>query len=206
MKRSIAIILLLKFSLAFGQQKNDTYKSEPKTIFEVTVNGKKYHISETEQLNLDTLVKPVISIKQSSYKKFENSSYSFSYPRNLSFEYSGQPAIQSWTLNGNSVVIMVFEMPMEIPLQTLTNGMITKFGASNCKTQDFTHKLGDKECKGQTLKVKLVGQNLTLECYTIRSDKNGSSFLIIQDTIENANHSEEYSNISESINSSITYK
>ncbi len=206
MKKVIVIILLLKFSLAISQTKNDSYRIEPKTIFEVIVNGKKYQLSENEQLNLDTLVKPVISIKQSPFKNFENASYVFSYPRNLSFDYSGQPAIQNWTLNGNSVTIMLFEMPTEIALQTLTSGMIAKFGVDNCKIEDFTRKLGNKECRGQTLKVKLVGQNLAIECYTIRSEKKGSSFLIIQDAMESTSHSQEYTNISEYINSTIKYK
>ena len=63
-------------------------KNEPKNNFELTINGKKYNISEDEDLKLDSLVyNPTISVKLAQYKKFKNLSISFDYPRNLSFEF-----------------------------------------------------------------------------------------------------------------------
>ena len=208
MKRKlITVILLLVFSLQVKTQDLKTENnSEPKSTFEVTINGKKYEVAETEELTLDTLLRPKISIKLSAYKKFDNAAISFEYPRNLSYEYTQDFAYKNWTFSGNTAVVLVFELDTKTTISTLVDEMIRKFGKKNCKVEDFQKQLGNKILEGQKLHVSLAGQKLVLECLEIKSSDFKSRFVYFQDIIENNQNSEEYEKVVDIINSSIVFK
>ena len=139
------IFLILTFWVlsVYAQQAKDSTEREPKNSFEVFINGKRYKVVEGEVLTLDTtLSKPSISIRLSDRKKFETPSLSFEYPKHLSFEYEKNPGIKTWTLTGNSLVVMLFEFEDKTPLDTLTDALVEKFGKKNCVAENFKKELG----------------------------------------------------------------
>lgn len=198
-------MLMMVCSFALAQNQSNTNNSEPKATFEVTVNGKKYNVSENEDLKLDTLLKPTISIKLSDYKKFKSSAISFDYPRHLSYTFEQDYAYKSWTLSGNSLVVLVFEMDVNTPLTSLVSEMIKKFGKKNCVVEDFEKELGHKMCTGKKINVTLAGQKLVLECFELKLNDFKSHFIYFQDLIENNENSKEYETGFNIINSSIIY-
>src|SRR4051812_41732115 len=106
MKRKLLTLIISQVFFLLGKTQDlKTNNSEPKSTFEVTINGEKYEVAEEEELALNLLIKPKISIKLSPYKKFENSAISFHYPSNLSYEYSQDFAYKNWALSGSTAVI-----------------------------------------------------------------------------------------------------
>lgn len=189
-----------------SQTENSSNSKEPKATFDVTVNGKKYSATEGEEIKIDSLIKPVISIQLANYKKFQNSAISFDYPKNLSFDYNEDYAYKNWTLTGNSVVILIFELDTKTSLSTLTEAMIKKFGKKNCTLEDIEQVVGKKKLTGQRLHVTLAGQKLNLDCFEIPSADFKSRFIYFQDSIESEEHSAEYEKVFALLNSTFQYK
>jgi len=208
MRAFLFSLILLNSTIVLGQSDSskNRYSREPETNFELLVNDKKYVIGEGKELNLDTLIKPKIVVRQSSYKKLENSSLTFEYPKHLSFEFDESVGLNTWTLSGNSTLVMVFQMAGKGLLETLVTSISEKFGKKNCKIENFEKKLGAKMCKGKTLRITLVGQTLLYDCYELESSDLFSNYLFIQDSLDKFLHTTEYENILEHINSTLTYK
>ena len=110
MRQSLLLFSFLIFSGISLSAQDVKSNTEPKTNFELIINGKKYLVSEDEELKLDTAIsRPSITIKLSPLKKFDNNAISFQYPRHLTFEFEQDFGYKSWTFSGNSTVIMLFE-------------------------------------------------------------------------------------------------
>ncbi|CAN5872214.1 hypothetical protein BH11BAC4_BH11BAC4_04660 [soil metagenome] len=186
------LVLLIAIS-STGQSQDSKGSAEPKSTFEVKISGKTIQLSEDEVLAMDTtLVNPVISIKLSEYKKFDNGSMSFQYPRNLSFEFEQDFGYKNWTFSGNSLVVLVFELDAKTTVTTLVDEMVKKFGKKNCSIEDFEKELGHKKWTGKRLNVSLAGQKLRLDCFEIKLDDFKSRFIYFQDSLEAGANSAEY--------------
>jgi hypothetical protein len=205
MKRLIITASLISCLSGYAQQPGNN--TEPKATFDVLINGRAYQVSENEQLVLDTtLSKPRISIRLADYKKFDNSSLSFDYPRHLSFEFLRDTGYENWTFSGNSLVIMLFELDGKTPLSSLVDEMVKKFGKKNCSVEDFQKELGHKKWNGKKLTVTLAGQKLILDCYEISLNDSKSRFIYFQDSIDQDSHSQEYDEGFKIIDSTIHFK
>jgi hypothetical protein len=205
------IFLALTFLLATclpgqAQDLKNNSGNEPKSNFEVTINGKKIKITEDEAFVIDTvLVKPTISIKLSPLKKFDNASISFDYPKHLSFAFEQDYGFKNWTLSGNDLTVMIFEMDVKTTLSSITDEMVKKFKKKNCVTEDFEKELGNVKCIGKSLLVTMAGQKLLLDCYEIVLNDFKSRFIYFQDVFTDGQHSAEYQEWFSVINSSINY-
>jgi hypothetical protein len=202
-----SVLLIFSFLNARAQGAKDSGAMEPKNRFEISIDGKTYQVVEGQVLKLEsTLSKPSISIKLSDLKKFEAASLSFDYPKHLSFEYEKDPGLKTWTLNGNSLVVTLFELDDKIPLNTLTEPMVKKFGKKNCIVEDFKKELGHQLINGKRLHVNLVGTRMTIDFYEIISGDAKSRFISFQDMIkDNGQSSDEFNEGFQMINSSIKF-
>jgi len=202
-----SLILIFSFLNASAQESRDSGAIEPKNRFEITINGKTYQVVEGQILTLDpTLSKPSISIKLLDRKKLETASLSFEYPKHLSFEYEKDTGLKTWTLNGNSLVVTLFELEAKIPLNTLIEPMVEKFGKNNCTVEDFKNELGHKLINGKRLHVKLAGTNITIDFYELISGDAKSRIISFQDIIkDNGDSSDEFNAAFQMINSSIKF-
>ncbi len=207
-KISLACLSMLIFCSVGKTQVTNTAAAEPKTNFEVTINGKKYQLAENEELKLEnTLTKPTISIKLSDYKKFDAGSITFDYPRHLSYEFAQDTGYKNWTLNGNSFIVMVFELDGTASLDDITSAVVEKFGKEHCVVEDSKEELGHKMCNTKKMKVSLIGQSLTLEYFEIKLNDSKSRFICFQDSMDdNGLNSKEYLEGFKLINSTITFK
>src|SRR5271166_6212825 len=198
-------MLVFSFLSVSAQEAKDSGAFEPKNRFELIINGKTYQALEGQPLTLDSTVsRPSISIKLSDRKKFEAASFSFEYPRHLSFEYEKETGLKVWTLTGNSLVITLFELNGEIPLNTLIESMVEKFGKQNCTVEDFKKEFGHRLTSGKRLHVKLAGTSLTIDFYALDSGDAKSRIISFQDTIkDNGEPSDECIEGFQMINSTI---
>lgn len=202
----LSIIALLSITLnGFAQ---DRQKENPVSNFILKVNDKEYLVRENEELKLDsTLNGPVISVKKANYMSFDNGSLSFKYPSNFSFEFEEDYAYKNWSLDGNSFLVMIFELNVKADLNDLVSGMVDEFGKRNCKVEKTEMKVGDRVLKGKRINVTLIGQKLTVDFLEIVSEDFKSRFLAFQDTLdENGNPTEESRGAIRMIDQSIKYE
>jgi len=201
------ISMLVCCSAGQSQDLKNVSNAEPRSTFELNINGKKYIVSEDEELKLDTLIsKPVISVKMSKYKKFNNAYVSFDYPRNLSYEFDEDAGYRNWTLSGNSFIILVFEIDGETTLASLLNRMVEKFGKENCTIENYQKELGKRKWNVEKLHVSIAGQKLILECFDIKLSDTKSRFIYFQDTLEDGRNSTEYEDGFKMVDSTISFK
>lgn len=202
----VALIITLHFLNTQAQEPQNKSSIEPKPIFKLTINGKNYDVSEDEELKIDSLLsRAVISIKLSNYKRFDNSSISFEYPRYMSFEFEQEPGFTNWTFNGKNLVIIIFELDGKTPLSALADEFVKKFGKQNCVVEDFQKELGRKKWNGKKLNVSLIGEKLSIECYEILLNDNKSRFVYVQDLLTGKLNSKEYEEVLTIINSTIKF-
>jgi hypothetical protein len=202
-----SLILIFSFLNVSAQEAIDSGAIEPKNRFEVIVNGKTYRAEEGQPLTLDsTVAKPSIYIKLSDRKKFDAASLSFDYPRHLSFEYEKDTSLKTWTLDGKSLVVTLFEPDGQIPLNTLTESMVEKFGKKNCTVEDFKKEFGHQLTNGKRLHVKIEGVNITIDFYALDSGEDKSRIISFQDTLkDNGEPSDEFNTGFQMISSSIKF-
>jgi hypothetical protein len=202
-----SLLLIFSFLNARAQEAKDSGAMEPKNRFEITIDGKTYPVVEGQELKLEsTLSKPSISVKLSELKKFEAASLSFEYPKHLSFEYEKDAGITTWTLNGNSLIVMLFALDAKVPLTTLVDAMVKKFGKKNCTVEDFKKELGHQLTNGKRLHVKVAGTNLIIDFYELNSGDAKSRIMSFQDTLtDNGESSDEFKAGFQMISSSIKF-
>jgi hypothetical protein len=209
MKKISINLFLLIFAFYNGQAQELENKNglEAKANFELQINGKKYQITEGQELKLDTTIfNPSISVKLVDYKKFNNSSISFNYPKHLSFEFSQDFGYKSWSLSGSNLAIIIFELDSKTNLNSLIDETIKKFGKKNCVVESFQKKLGSKLCNGKKMNVSLAGEKMSLEYYEILLNDYKSRFIYFQDVIVDGANSDEYDKVINMVNSSIVFE
>jgi hypothetical protein len=202
-----SVLLIFSFLNARAQGAKDSGAMEPKNRFEISIDGKTYQVVEGQVLKLEsTLSKPSISIKLSDLKKFEAASLSFDYPKHLSFEYEKDSGVTTWTLNGNSLVVTLFALDAKIPLNTLIEPMVEKFGKKNCTVEEFKKELGHHLTNGKRLHVRLAETNMIIDFYEIKSGDGKSRIMSFQDMVkDNGESSDEFTKGFRMINSSIKF-
>lgn len=176
-KYSLLIATALLTSLGFSQSASNN--KVQKSTFVVTVNNQEYTVSEGEELEVGS---NTISVRLADQKTFENDYFSFDYPSNFSPEYEKDFGYQNWTLNGNSFVIMYFEIDAATELDDFVNELVGQFGRSNCKVEATSVKLGSRNLEGKRINISLVGQRLTLDFLEVGSSDYKSRFIAFQDT------------------------
>ncbi len=208
MKLVFILVLFILFGNTLQAQEIKTgNNTEPKANFELSINGKIYKAIEGKPITIDAnLVKPSITIKQTELKRFDFSSIAFDYPKHMAYEFEQDFGYKNWTLTGNNMVILIFEMDVETTLTSLVNEMVKKFGKKNCSVEDFEKELGNKLCKGKQLIVTMAGQKLIMECYEVVLNDYKSRFIYFQDVFNGNQNSSEYQQWFSSIKNSIQFK
>ena len=118
---------------AFSQSETEDHTKAPKASMIVNIDGQDHYILEGENLQLDSTKKnSILSVKLASYRAFNNSSIAFSYPSDFSFEYQGEPTFKNWNFDGNSFIILYFEMEEKSKIKDFVAGYVAQYGKQNC--------------------------------------------------------------------------
>ena len=191
LKITLGILLLASPCLTMAQ--DNSTQDEPKAAFEVILNQKKFRVSADEELKLDSMpAKISLKIRQLPTKLFNNLSISFEYPGSMSYEFQQDYGLKFWTLSGNNLVLMVFELDTKSTLDQIVSESVKKFGKKNCTVEEIQRTLGGHTWKGQKITVTLAGTQLTQEYLDIPLNDFKTRFICMQDVIAENKHSEEY--------------
>ncbi|MBL8000785.1 MAG: hypothetical protein JNL05_02380 [Flavobacteriales bacterium] len=170
--------LLLLLPLPLLAQNDPTV--EPPTMLEVTVGGSTRKVAEGESFDVNGT--PVVA-RLGATRTLNTGGFSFEYPRHFAFEFDGANAgMQHWTLDGNNVVVMVFEVDGQGEVKDFEEGMIEQFGRKNCRPSNTSLKLGGKAYTGRRLDIEMAGAKLSLDMVKLEGSGDRSRFLFVQDT------------------------
>lgn len=153
---------------------------EPPTMLEVTVGGSTRKVAEGESFDVNGTA---VVARLSDTRTLNTGTFSFDYPHHFAFEYDGATeGMRHWTLDGNNVVLMVFEVDGQGEVKDFEEGMIEQFGRKNCKPSNTSLKLGGKAYSGRRLDIEMAGAKLSLDMVKLEGTGDGSRFLFVQDT------------------------
>ena len=174
--------LLLLLPLPLLAQNDPTV--EPPTMLEVTVGGSTRKVAEGEPFDVNGTS---VVTRLGATRTLNTGGISFEYPRHFAFEYDGANAgMRHWSLDGNNVVIMLFEVEAKADLKDFEEGMMEQFGKKNCRSSSTTLKLGGKAYSGRRINVELAGAKLSIDMVELEATGDGSRFLFVQDTLEDS--------------------
>ncbi|PTB97266.1 hypothetical protein C9994_03560 [Marivirga lumbricoides] len=200
-KISIFLLFLTIISINVnGQDEN----SEPLMNLDIYVNGEKFQIKDGDTLNISNTQ---IVVKSSDFMTFDFGVVSFDYPKYFAYSFEEDFAYKNWTLDGNDLVIMYFEIGAEAELDMFIKEMVKQFGRKNCNVIDHFVKIGDLDLKGKRINVEIIGQKITYDMYKLESNDFKSHFIAFQDSKnEDGLDSKESIETLNIINETIQYK
>lgn len=199
MKKLQFSILLLLTSLSGFTQKN-----EQKQRLEVIIDGKTYYTNENDTLLVNN--KP-ITIKVAKTQIFSTDKISFEYQNHLSLETENEIELNSYTLDGDDLVISNFDFQVLIKTEDLANEMIKEFGKKNCKVTDAKISMNSNTFKGNKIIVTVLNSLQSIEIYKISDKNNKTQILIIHDSKnDDGSDSTEYKNAIEILNKTFVVK
>jgi hypothetical protein len=153
---------------------------EPPTMLEVTVGGSARKVADGERFDVNGTA---VVARLSDTRTLHTGTFSFDYPRHFAFEYDGATeGMKHWTLDGNNVVLMVFEVDGQGEVKDFEEGMIEQFGSRNCKPSNTSLKLGGRSYSGRRLDIEMAGAKLSLDMVKLDGTGDRSRFLFVQDT------------------------
>lgn len=194
--------VLLLASLNLNAQ---TDTSEPPIMLDVSVGGKVTKVGEGSAFDVNGTP---VTVRVSDTKHLSTGTMSFDYPRHFGFEYDGSTSgMKQWSLDGNNVVILIFELDSEGDVDDFEEGMIERFGKKNCKASNTSRKLGGREVSGRRLDINMAGTALYMDMLELPAASGGSTFLFFQDTkSDSGGVSDEGRDTMDVVDRSITYK
>lgn len=199
MKKLQFSILLLLTSLSGFTQKN-----EQKQRLEVIIDGKTYYTNENDTLLVNN--KP-ITIKVAKTQIFSTDKISFEYQNHLSLETENEIELNSYTLDGDDLVISNFDFQVLIKTEDLANEMIKEFGKKNCKVTDAKISMNSNTFKGNKIIATVLNSLQSIEIYKISDKNNKTQILIIHDSKnDDGSDSTEYKNAIEILNKTFVVK
>lgn len=202
-KNFIALALCAFFGLVNAQTKT----TKPESAFEVSINGKIYKVIEGQPLNIEgDLKSPTIKVTSLPYRLIETAGMKIQYPAEMNFAYEQSENLDNWTLNGNDVVVMIFEFDGDVSVDDIINETRKKFGNKNCKLSESNGELGGKRFKVKSLQVKIAEQILMMDYYIIEAGNGKTRFICIQDLFNNGQHSDEFARVFSMIGNAIVFK
>ena len=196
--RRLTVLFLLCFITATGFVLRNTEVSEhqkvSQTIFKLTIDGKEYTLVEGKELKVD---ESTISIELADFKYFDTDYISFSYPSGFTYEEEKEEekidGYTNYTLDGNDFVVMYFEIDGPLGVDDFITEIVKQFGKKNCTVKSRSLKLGDRTLKGKRIDVKLVGQHLTYDLYSVLKTDDKSVLLGLQDILDESDNASDES-------------
>ncbi len=187
--RTLPLLLLLALPFAVNAQNS---VDEPANTVNLVIDGHSYAVEEGGTVDVTvggTTVKATASIGDT--KHIRGGGVSFDYPRYYAYEHETSDGLERWALDGNNMVVTLMAMGAAVSTEDLTDGMKDRFGKKNCTVKPTSIELGGRSLSGQRLNVTLAGTGLTIDVLELPEQNGGSTFLLIQDLVQEGGASDE---------------
>ena len=184
---------------------------EPPLKYKIFVDQKSTTVTANQPTTLPgKFENPTIRIVPEKFREFPYMGVKFTYPSSFVFEANlTDTTSKSWTLTGNDLSIMLFELEAELSTIQFADSMIREFGTENAKIgqPNITNQIGDLELPGTQLDVKIGSSRLQMKIVKLPSKAGKTKLLVFQDNIdENGKHSREGARVMALIRKSFSFE
>ncbi|MEO7430779.1 MAG: hypothetical protein ABIR62_01820 [Dokdonella sp.] len=183
--------------------------AEPRTELQVDLAGKTYTMSAGSDIQVFVDGKPqTLRITELPWRHFSEAGIRFDYPRHFPWETDPAPPA-SWTLDGNSAVIMVFDYgvgtvrsPEEV-VDGIENALAVKTHPRRQKAVLLTKAAG--ALNGIVSTLKLASSTISNEVFVLPR-ANRSVVLVLQDSLDDhGEHTAEYGEMRERLAATLEF-
>lgn len=202
---SVVVCLVLACD-CYGQSDS---KTEPPLTYDVKIGDKTIIVDANQTFTVQGSFKdPEIRITPGKIRRFPYMGIEFEYPAGFNFEADFSDGSKTWTLSGNSLTVMIFELETEMTTVAFSNSMIASLGKENARITEpnITQKFGSLEFPGSRLVSEIGTTKLQLDVMKLPSESGKTKLFIFQDTLEDSgNHSNEARKVMPKIKSTFKF-
>ncbi|PKL46346.1 MAG: hypothetical protein CVV42_16655 [Candidatus Riflebacteria bacterium HGW-Riflebacteria-2] len=189
------ISLVIAFLLPAGvnAQAGADESVEPSDTYRLVLNDQEIALFTDRDVELpENAGKARTRLVVNPEKHFVYGDIELSYPRYFTFEADlGEPEVKLWSLSGNKTVLMVQRYPVEMDHRTMAEQLVPSFGEGNSRLGTCEMVFNGNKTPGSRVITTIGEGTIAQEIYSFAM-KSGSLLLIIQDTLDNGNNSEEF--------------
>jgi len=185
----MACIALLSTALVIPRLQQPA-ANEPPLRIELQIGADKHAFVDGQEAELTIAGKPVkVKATVAATRRFEGGGIAFEFPRDMAFDHDEEDNLETWTLDGNDIVIHVHRhsegAAAEIAAATLAN-MLTTLDPEAEKAKPCKLKLGGKEFDGVQGRVEVMDGLAVMEVQAAGLRVGtGSVVVMVQRGIEN---------------------
>jgi hypothetical protein len=171
--------------LALGAEEVPESK-EPPLLQVLEIDGKAIEIKEGVPVQIKGDFKdPTVVLKVAPYRIFPYVGMQFRYPRGFAFEADHSvEGLGIWTLTGNDLTIMVFDMAGEMTTAEFAETMMEQFGRDQCHVTnaDAKETFGKRTLEAYEFRCKIVGETMDVTLFQVSRKGGRSRMLALQET------------------------
>jgi hypothetical protein len=184
----MACIALLSTALVIPRLQQPA-ANEPPLRIELQIGAEKHAFVDGQEAELTIAGKPVkVKATVAATRRFEGGGIAFEFPRDMAFDHDQEDNLETWTLDGNDIVILVHRhsegAAAAIAADTLAS-MLTALDPEAEKAKPCKLKLGGKEFDGVQGRVEMMDGLAVMEVQAagVRVG-TGSVVLMVQRAID----------------------
>jgi hypothetical protein len=156
--------------------------TEPPVVYSIDIDGKAYSVALGTPLRTEGIfTNPTITLTAASTRHFGAVGIEFNYP--AAFQWEADVEVEnakSWTLSGNDLKIMVFQLSKGVTASSYGQAMVKQFGSENTTIKSTERTLGGKLLTGRILNTVIANTKITMEILEVPTKAN-PRFLVLQD-------------------------
>lgn len=157
--------------------------TEPPVAYTLEINGQPYALSPDKPLKITgDFSNPELTLRVAQTRILQAAGVSFSYPSYFTFEAdTTDPEVQTWTVSGNDVTIMLFRFAEPVTPRELATSTAGELNVAEPTIEDLAVSLGGKELAGVKATMPLGGLTIIQQSLEIPGAAMGSRMLVVQE-------------------------
>ncbi|MFY9344350.1 MAG: hypothetical protein WAT39_17795 [Planctomycetota bacterium] len=182
------VLFVTAFLVAVPVRQDPVASKEPPLQLTVEVDGAPHTATDGQDLTFTIAGKPVkVKVTVAPTRRFRAAGVEFDFPRDMGFAHDADANLETWTLDGDDVTVMLYRFPTgeaaEMTQSTLV-GMIESLDAKAKEPEPCTLALGGKEHAGLRSRVT-IGEAATLDTIAVGIARGeGCLLLMVQDSLD----------------------
>lgn len=157
---------------------------EPPNRFKLVVDGREVEVSEGAPFSIqlgDKSYEAVLNPEPT--RTLSATGISFGYPRGMSFEYEADEGSRIWTLDGNSVVVMLFKFDEKVGQKDFVGGQLAAYEElGDVEQRAVKLALAGADVQGTWIGVQSASFSMAVEIYPLGSPNGSERWLVLQDS------------------------
>lgn len=156
---------------------------EPPLSYVLEVGGARVPVEEGRAVRLEgTFTDPEVRLEVGAHRTFSYGGISFRYPRSFLFEADvSDPEAKSWTLEGNSLTVIVYRIQADVGAADLIESIAEEVGEAEPTLEPTRIELGGRAVEGLRWRAEIARQRLVYEVFPIPTPGAGTTHLLLLD-------------------------